>query len=376
MKGWLNIVAAVFIAAGLVVTVASLLTPGQVLLGIDFKLAATLLIGGFILLGLARAVTLLERMSSELRRLRKAENRQPAWLRKSAAAVAPAAQAASPSAIEAIRREVPEDEPVDWGAHFGEEVGEDVREEVGEEIGDQAAVAAEARWPEPAEAQSPATPADGPDTRRIKFPLPAPFEPEPELELAPETEPAPEPELEPEPEPEPESEFEPQPQAMQAEPTEAEAPKNADMPGDAEPAGLTEGLAEVLAEAEAPKDAGMPGDAESAGLAEGLVEAETTEPEPAEDTIEEKAEPAIEDKPDSREPATVAAEPAEAPSSQAEPAEESPALYVVEERMFRGKQARILSDGTIEAETDEGWMRFEDFDHLEEYLEAMSEMRR
>jgi hypothetical protein len=163
---------------------------------------------------------------------------------------------------------------------------------------------------------------------------------------------------------------------MQAEPTEAEAPKNADMPGDAEPAGLTEGLAEVLAEAEAPKDAGMPGDAESAGLAEGLVEAETTEPEPAEDTIEEKAEPAIEDKPDSREPATVAAEPAEAPSSQAEPAEESPALYVVEERMFRGKQARILSDGTIEAETDEGWMRFEDFDHLEEYLEAMSEMRR
>jgi hypothetical protein len=348
MKGWLNIVAAVFIAAGLVVTVASLLTPGQVLLGIDFKLAATLLIGGFILLGLARAVTLLERMSSELRRLRKAENRQPAWLRKSAAAVAPAAQAASPSAIEAIRREVPEDEPVDWGAHFGEEVGEDVREEVGEEIGDQAAVAAEARWPEPAEAQSPATPADGPDTRRIKFPLPAPFEPEPELELAPETEPAPEPELEPEPEPEPESEFEPQPQAMQTEPAEAEAPKDADMPGDAEPA----------------------------GLAEGLVEAETTEPEPAEDTIEEKAEPAIEDKPDSREPATVAAEPAEAPSSQAEPAEESPALYVVEERMFRGKQARILSDGTIEAETDEGWMRFEDFDHLEEYLEAMSEMRR
>jgi hypothetical protein len=52
------------------------------------------------------------------------------------------------------------------------------------------------------------------------------------------------------------------------------------------------------------------------------------------------------------------------------------ALYVVEERMFRGKQARVLSDGTVEAETAEGWMRFEDFDHLEEYLDAMADLGR
>ncbi len=47
-------------------------------------------------------------------------------------------------------------------------------------------------------------------------------------------------------------------------------------------------------------------------------------------------------------------------------------LYVVEERTIRNRPARILSDGTVEAETDEGWMRFENLEHLDEYLEAMS----
>ena len=47
-------------------------------------------------------------------------------------------------------------------------------------------------------------------------------------------------------------------------------------------------------------------------------------------------------------------------------------LFVVEERMIRGRPARVLSDGTVEAETDEGWMRFENLEHLEEYLDAMS----
>ncbi|CAN5442759.1 hypothetical protein BH10PSE7_BH10PSE7_07220 [soil metagenome] len=47
-------------------------------------------------------------------------------------------------------------------------------------------------------------------------------------------------------------------------------------------------------------------------------------------------------------------------------------LFVVEERIIRGRPSRILSDGTVEAETDEGWMRFENLEHLEEYLDAMS----
>lgn len=46
-------------------------------------------------------------------------------------------------------------------------------------------------------------------------------------------------------------------------------------------------------------------------------------------------------------------------------------LYVVEERIIRRHPARILSDGTVEAETAEGWMRFENLEHLDEYLDAM-----
>jgi hypothetical protein len=48
-------------------------------------------------------------------------------------------------------------------------------------------------------------------------------------------------------------------------------------------------------------------------------------------------------------------------------------LYVIEEREIRGRPARILSDNTVEAETDEGWMRFENLEHLNEYLDAMGE---
>jgi hypothetical protein len=55
----------------------------------------------------------------------------------------------------------------------------------------------------------------------------------------------------------------------------------------------------------------------------------------------------------------------------AEEAEEGQ-LYVVEERLIRGRPARVLSDGTVEAETDDGWMRFENLEHLVEYLDAMS----
>jgi hypothetical protein len=50
---------------------------------------------------------------------------------------------------------------------------------------------------------------------------------------------------------------------------------------------------------------------------------------------------------------------------------ESVELFVVEEKVIRGRPARVLSDGTVEAETDEGWMRFENLEHLDEYLEAM-----
>ena len=56
--------------------------------------------------------------------------------------------------------------------------------------------------------------------------------------------------------------------------------------------------------------------------------------------------------------------------------EEEGQLYVVEERIIRARPARILSDGTVEAETDEGWMRFENLEHLDEYLDAMAPAER
>jgi hypothetical protein len=46
-------------------------------------------------------------------------------------------------------------------------------------------------------------------------------------------------------------------------------------------------------------------------------------------------------------------------------------LFVVEEKIIRGRPSRILSDDTVEAETDEGWMRFENLEHLNEYLDSM-----
>ncbi len=70
-----------------------------------------------------------------------------------------------------------------------------------------------------------------------------------------------------------------------------------------------------------------------------------------------------------RGPEPEAAPPA---AEDAEAEAEDTQLFVVEERLIRGRPARVLSDGTVEAETDDGWMRFENLEHLEEYLDAMS----
>lgn len=67
----------------------------------------------------------------------------------------------------------------------------------------------------------------------------------------------------------------------------------------------------------------------------------------------------------------IAAEPAMA-AAEAD-VEEEGELFVVEEKVIRGRPARILSDETVEAETDEGWMRFENLEHLNEYLDSVEE---
>jgi hypothetical protein len=60
-----------------------------------------------------------------------------------------------------------------------------------------------------------------------------------------------------------------------------------------------------------------------------------------------------------------------AEAEEAELEAEGDELYVVEDRIIRGRPARLLSDGTVEAETEEGWMRFENLEHLDEYLDAV-----
>ena len=59
------------------------------------------------------------------------------------------------------------------------------------------------------------------------------------------------------------------------------------------------------------------------------------------------------------------------PETEGKEGENGDQLYIVEEVEIRGKAARVLSDNTVEAETEEGWMRFENIEHLEEYLDAM-----
>ena len=70
-------------------------------------------------------------------------------------------------------------------------------------------------------------------------------------------------------------------------------------------------------------------------------------------------------------PAYISPPPPPAVTAVDEPAEGE--LFVVEEKIIRGRPSRILSDDTVEAETDEGWMRFENLDHLNEYLDSLEE---
>jgi hypothetical protein len=65
--------------------------------------------------------------------------------------------------------------------------------------------------------------------------------------------------------------------------------------------------------------------------------------------------------------------PAEAEEAEAAEEHAEGDLYVVEEKIIRGRPSRILSDDTVEAETDEGWMRFENLEHLNEYLDSVEE---
>lgn len=384
MKAVLNIVAAVVVAAGFVVAVASLLTPGQVIYGIDFKLAATLVVGGLILLALANALALLERMSNDLRQLRKTGGETPPWLRESAGQSGIQAAAALGLAEGAAPAEVARQGP---GAEPAQEVGQDI----GGDIGDTPTATAEADWPQAtetdwpvvSEAQWPEAPDPGPEpetpepTREQESELPFSAAPPPAEQAESEQEVGIEPE--PEADAEPESE-EPATSAswVDSEPEPTGAEDDAGFLAEAEPAEVAlEDRHEEPREPQAaePEESAVGDDAEPPRRLKPSQYTPWSPPEPAE---------AVEDSEDQEQSFAADAPEAQAPEETA-PEETAPeeqvsgdqsSLYVVEERMFRGKQARVLSDGTVEAETAEGWMRFEDFDHLEEYLDAMAELGR
>ena len=140
------------------------------------------------------------------------------------------------------------------------------------------------------------------------------------------------------------------------------------------------GVAHQGADAEAP----------AAGKVEAALEAAKVS-EPTRNTIDaleqarQKMEQAFQPKQDATEKTELAKAAAEAVEEAAEDAVvedevvdetaviEDGQLYVVEERIIRTRPARILSDGTVEAETDDGWMRFENLEHLDEYLDAMEQ---
>lgn len=99
--------------------------------------------------------------------------------------------------------------------------------------------------------------------------------------------------------------------------------------------------------------------------------AATEGPKLKESAVETPSAEAQGSQPDEADAATASddVEAASDDSPEALPQEEE--LFVVEERVIRERPARLLSDGTVEAETDEGWMRFENIEHVEEYLDAM-----
>lgn len=137
----------------------------------------------------------------------------------------------------------------------------------------------------------------------------------------------------------------------------------------------------AVASAEAEEEVSEP----TRGTIEALEEArqkieQAFEPKPAEPEVIEAAavpepEPEVEPEPAPHveAEAVVVTEEVAAAEEETAPEEElaEGQLYVVEERYIRMRPARILSDGTVEAETAEGWMRFENLEHLDEYLDAM-----
>lgn len=295
MKALIYILAIVLMAAGAAVALISFFSPGQVVLGLNLGMAASLIAGGAVTLGLAAVITALEDLGGRLARMAAA----PARERGGSAPGTGAVETGMPSS-----------------------------ERMAAALGGEAAVAA---------ATQGAAVTAGEETQQGRESAPEQAATERQIFLS------------------------PHPQAEElvkgAETLPPEAAEASEEAAEEEEESQAEAAEQTVEEAaEEPGEEAAEEEAAPAAASEAVEEAGA---EAGEEAGEEAAEAAGEE---------AAVEPGEEEVEVA-------GLYVVEERVIRGRPARMLSDGTVEAETDEGWMRFENLEHLEEYMEAMSHAR-
>jgi len=337
MKTLLFLVGILFIVAGVVTGFVSQLDYGNALIGLNLGLAATLLVGGFIILGLSAitdAITsLIDDFPDSLPQDSRSASPRDMPFPAATAPVAVGAGAgrqAIGSQFETAADNV--DSAIDKVAKAAEKAVEEARKKPEPAIKPEPAAAAKpqpAIKPEPAVATKP-VPAIKPELAVTTKPVPA-IKPEPAAAAKPVPAIKPEPAAAAKPEPaikpEPAAAAKPEP-VVKPEPTFETKP---------EPVIKSEPAAVAKAE---------PGDKSLDDVSTKPDKAEAKDSNRSDDNKPETQQDAVE--------------------------EETPdQLYIIEELIIRGKASRLLSDNTIEAETAEGWMRFENVEHLEEYLDAM-----
>ncbi len=302
MKALIYILAIVLMAVGAVVALISFFSPGQVVMGLNLGLAATLIAGGVVTLGLAGVITALEDLARRLARL--------------------SASTAGKGDAGAAETGIPSSERMAAALGGGAVL---------------TAATAGAAMAATEEAEEPAEEAEEPAPVEREIFISPRAEAEDVIKAA---------------------------EAVAPEAVETTEETSEDEEAEADAADdAGEEAEEEADEKEADEEETAPAAAAEAAEEAGEEAAEEAGEEAAEEAGEETGEKAGEEAGK------------EAGEEAGEEEMDVAGLYVVEERVIRGRPARMLSDGTVEAETDEGWMRFENLEHLEEYMEAMSHAR-
>ncbi len=381
MKTLLIFLAIVLIAAGWAVGLINVFSPGTVTVGLNLDVAATLFTGGCVLLGLAVVAGNLSAMSRREPDEAVAEDYAPAAPAAPAAPVAPAgsdlpdfmapasaaaAGAATGVAAGAAALGDTANDKADTATEIVDDVLdgiEDSAESTADSAGSifssvtgTAAAAAEdatEKAKEVADAAAHKVEEVAEDTvDKARDDLSSFFAQPADTSEAPDTTEAPASTARPE--------LKPSPAAAEEADAETETkPALPDIQTDAD--------VDSIIFADAPPAGADSDDADATKLDTTRTGTITMDPPEAETKKEEAAPTATDEQQE-----TTAEEPAKQEAENAPDAlPQEDELFVVEERVIRERPARLLSDGTVEAETDEGWMRFENVEHVEEYLDAM-----